>query len=288
MPFQQLLGDCNPWSPSHWLKQRANRGQLRMLESRHEDNPSITPQDMAVLDALTGVRYQRLRLGLWVAAEGQVYSDWDPRVHLVDRFAIPPDWPRYWVVDFGYTNPFCLQCWAQDPDGRLYRYREIYKTQTLVEDHARQILGLVSSERDGVRTWREPLPQAIICDHDAEGRATFERYTGFTTVPARKAVTDGIQAVQARLRKAGDGRPRLFLLRDSLVERDRQRDEARRPCCGEEEIEGYVWDTSSNRKQGEEPVKADDHSMDCTRYLVSYLDLAGGGAVGYVPNPWED
>ena len=41
MPYQQLMGDCNPDAPAHWLKQRASAGRLVMLESRHEDNPAL-------------------------------------------------------------------------------------------------------------------------------------------------------------------------------------------------------------------------------------------------------
>jgi phage terminase large subunit len=42
MPYQQLIGDCNPDSPTHWLKARSGAGgPLVMLESRHEDNPCL-------------------------------------------------------------------------------------------------------------------------------------------------------------------------------------------------------------------------------------------------------
>ena len=47
VPYQQLLGDCNPDPPSHWIKQRADKdglagsGGLTLLESRHEDNPEL-------------------------------------------------------------------------------------------------------------------------------------------------------------------------------------------------------------------------------------------------------
>src|SRR5579871_192987 len=73
MPFQQLIGDTNPDSPTHWLKRRADAGQTVLLESRHEDNPTVTPEYLATLDALTGARRLRLRFGKWVQAEGQVY-----------------------------------------------------------------------------------------------------------------------------------------------------------------------------------------------------------------------
>lgn len=274
LPYQQMLGDCNPDAPTHWLKLRADAGKVVMLESRHEDNPELFDADgnltergrdyLGKLDALTGVRFLRLRLGIWAAAEGMVYEEWDRAVHLVDRITIPDSWPRYWVVDFGYTNPFVWQAWAVDPDGRAYRYREIYRTRRLVEDHAKDIKRLTANE---------PKPRAIICDHDAEDRATLEKHLGLKTVAAHKAVSPGIQAVQSRLRVAGDGRPRLFLVRDALDERDAELADAKKPTCTEEEFEGYIWDTSGGRKKGEEPVKLNDHGMDAMRYLVAHLDL---------------
>jgi phage terminase large subunit len=76
MPYQQLMADCNPSHPQHWLKLRCDRGATLLLESRHEDNPSITPAYIAKLDALTGVMKLRLRYGRWAAAEGMVYESW--------------------------------------------------------------------------------------------------------------------------------------------------------------------------------------------------------------------
>ncbi len=84
MPYRQLIADTNPDAPHHWLYQRCERGLTRMLYSRHEDNPTCTPAYLETLRRLTGVRHKRLYLGLWVAAEGQVYEEWDPAVHRVD------------------------------------------------------------------------------------------------------------------------------------------------------------------------------------------------------------
>src|SRR5207244_1332949 len=103
MPYQQIIGDTNPDAPTHWIMQRANAKRLRLVPSRHEDNPTVTTEYIATLDALTGVRYQRLRLGRWVAAEGLVYDGWDRAVHVVDPFEIPSAWSRYLSIDFGYT-----------------------------------------------------------------------------------------------------------------------------------------------------------------------------------------
>jgi hypothetical protein len=286
LPYQQLMMDCNPDRPTHWLKRRCDAGRCLMLHSRHEDNPRLyegagwTAEGasyLAKLDALTGPRKLRLRHGLWVQAEGIVWDGYDPAVHLIDRRPIPGDWPRVLSVDFGYTHPFVCQWWAADGDGRAYRYREIYHTRRLVEDHARDILRLSGWAWTGekmvqAREGADPPPLWVVCDHDAEDRATLERHLHLPTVPANKAVSPGLQAVAARLKRAGDGRPRLYLMRDSLAERDPHLDEAKLPCCTEEEIEGYVWDTGAGRRKGDQPLKANDHGCDAMRYLVYTVD----------------
>ena len=282
MPWHQLLGDTNPDASSHWIKQRHSRGQLKLLEARHADNPAITPERLAVLDALTGVRYKRLRLGLWVAAEGVIYDGYDPAVHL-GNWSIGTDWDRWLSIDFGFTNPFVCQWWARDPDGRLYRYREIYQTQTLVEDHAHRIRELSAGE----------TIHAIVCDHDAEDRATLERHLRCTcvdwpavelgTTAARKDVSPGIQLVAARLRRAGDGQPRLRYCQAARVERDTALAEHKLPTCTEEEFESYVWDKAQAKLNpdgtalADAPLKLNDHGMDATRYMVAHFDFRKPG-----------
>lgn len=295
LSYQQLLMATNPSAPTHHLKVRADAGRCLILYSRHEDNPRMHQdgqwteygeQYLARLESLTGARYQRMRWGKWVAAEGLIYEAYDPAVHLVDRFDIPTSWTRWWSVDFGFVNAFVAQCWAEDPDGRLYLEWEVYHTQRLVEDHAATILDRVTRRDpdhrhpDGQpryayhgRIWTDPKPRAIICDHDAEDRATLERHLGMSTVAARKSVSDGIQGVQARLRIAGDGRPRLTLLRDAVVERDQALADAGRPTCTAEEFPGYVWDTGAGKAPKEAPLKVGDHGMDTTRYVVAEVDL---------------
>lgn len=272
MPYAQVIGDANPGPPTHWI---LHRPSLRVIESRHEDNPTLFDHasgtwterglvTLAVLDALPGVRRARGRYGKWVAAEGQVYEDFDRAVHLVDRFDVPESWPRLWAIDFGYTNPFVWQEWARDPDGRLYLVREIYRARRLVEDHARDIKQL---------TAKGPRPVAVICDHDAEDRATFERHAGIRTVPAYKAVSPGIEAVQARLRPAGDERPRLFIMRDTLLEQDEALADEHKPTCTLDEVDVYVWPKAvDGRPIKEAPIKDNDHGMDPLRYVVAHVD----------------
>lgn len=271
MPYQQLVADTNPDSPNHWLKKRCDAGRVRLLESRHEDNPSVTPEYLAKLDALTGVRYLRLRKGLWAGSEGLIYDEYDPAVHLVD--ALPEGWQQWRkirAIDFGYTNPFTCQWWAIDPDGRMWLYRELYGTKRLVADWAEQIK--THSEGESY--------ELTVADHDAEDRATLHA-AGIPTVPAYKAVKEGIEAVSVRLRRAGDGRPRLQFLRSALVDRDSLLADAKKPTSVLEEIESYSWlPPVAGRPPKEEPRKLDDHGIDAVRYAVCAIDGIGYYSAG--------
>lgn len=284
MPYQQAIVDCNPDAPNHWLNKRAERGAMTRIIGRHQDNPNIyddagnlTPEGqeyMGVLQSLTGVRYDRLFSGKWVAAEGMIYEEWNEE-NVIPKFRIPKHWKRYLSIDFGWNNPFVCQWWAQDPaDGTLYLYREIYHTGRLVEEHAHKIHELSAGESF----------QAILCDHDLEGRMTLERHmthsneecpgdkiARWSTTAADKEVDNGIQLVKMRMKRNG-----IKIFQDCLVELDLELDKFGKPTSTLDEIPGYIWDVVQSQRIGEreldKPRKKDDHGMDCLRYMVKQLD----------------
>jgi len=116
---------------------------------------------------------------------------------------------------------------------------------------------------------RRDFPEAILRDHDAEGRATLEKHLGVATMAANKSVSPGLQAVMKCLRVAEDGKPRLFLLRDAALARDPQLVAAKEPTATEEEFELYLWQEGIKDSV---PVKRYDHGLDALRYLCLYLD----------------
>lgn len=268
-----LFGDCNPGPSSHWI---LGRQRLKILHSRHTDNPFLFDDDgnpmpqwtlrtQPTLEALTGVRRERLYHGRWVAAEGVVYEEFDRGLHVIPRFEIPDSWRRIAAVDFGYTHPFVWQLWAIDGDGRMYLEHEIYRSRRIVSDHADQILQILGDRRVDV----------TVADHDAEDRATLAA-KGIPTTAAAKSVSPGIQAVARRLRKAGDGRPRLFLFEDALTDRDMELERSHRPACTASEFEVYSWPMAADGKASKEaPVKEFDDGLDALRYAVANLDGLG-------------
>lgn len=276
-PWRQLLLTTNPDKPTHWIKRRLiDEKEASVYYSNASLNPNLPDDYSDTLNMLTGVQYQRLVLGKWVAAEGQVYDDFNEEIHVVEPFDIPADWKRYRSIDFGYRNPFVCQWWALDHDDRLYMYREIYMTGRTVKEHAEQINRLSEGESY----------VATIADHDASDRATL-RENGISTIAARKDVRVGIEKVQQRLKVQPDGLPRLFYVQGALVEKDTTLEAANKPTCTVQEYPGYVFpDTKQNKNEDENPVKVDDHGLDDTRYLVMEIDK--GGITVMDTNPFFD
>lgn len=276
MSYQQLIGDCNPGPPTHWLKQKADRGELLMLESRHEDNPTVTAEYLASLDRLPGVLRDRLRYGRWAAAEGMVYDEWDTSVHVVSKKKLV-EWGilnedgsinRQVVkrvlaaVDWGWTNPGVIQVYALDGDGRAYMVREIYQTNRDIDWWIAKAKVLK----------QEFLIEQFVCDPAEPAFIDQFNKHQLNAVGAVNSIPLGISEMHARLKVAGDGRPRFYVYEFALVERDESRVAAHRPFCFTMEIDAYAYPKSKDGQPVKEiPVKVDDHSMDPARYFCMFL-----------------
>ncbi len=269
MPFQQLIGDCNPSYPGHWLNQRCKREETYRILSRHGDNPAVTRAYLERLTHLAGARRKRLVEGIWARQEGLVY-DFDPALHLVEPFAVPPEWRRVRSIDFGYRSPAVCQWWAIAPTGEMILYREIYRTRTLTADMARRIVELSQGEKI----------EATVADWSVEENAALAAL-GIPTIPAFKDIGLGIQGVRGRLADMGNGCPGLLVMRGAPVELDPILAERSLPASTLDEFEHYAWPgEGEGHSQREVPVKEHDHGMDAMRYAVAYVDNIGNGRTG--------
>lgn len=288
-PFTQVMSDCNPTTPIHWLYKRQGVGKkLRMYSSTHRDNPAYwdrgkgewTPLGRSYIEgtlkAMTGTRRARFYEGKWQAAEGLVFDGFihrqfdDPEPgHLLPAGWRPPDdWPRVWSLDWGFTSPLVLQFWAVDCDRRMYRYREFYQTRIRAE-------AVGEWAKQEIESGREPRPRGAVCDHDPLMKAEFERGSGIQLELAdKKDLLAGIQVTQERFDFAGDGRPRIFVADGAVVEVDQSLADAGRPTSFVEELGAYIWDTNSVIDR---PLDRDNHAADAARYAVRWVDANLGG-----------
>lgn len=277
MPYQQLIMDCNPAGPTHWLHHAFTTGWCERLPMRHTDNPAIYRNDgkltkwgaayMARLEDMTGVRRERYLHGKWVQSEGVVYDRYDARVHLIRKSDLPSNWqnwPRVWCWDFGFNDPLVWQCWAIDPDGRLVLVHELYRVQMLPE----AALELIQPVIEG-----EPSPEAILCDHDRAERERIEQILKRGTEAATKGIHANIQAVSERLKLQGDGKPRVYICEDALIHApDERLVGAQHPVNTAAEFEAYIWKKTPGEKGRDEPLDRFNHGMDCLGYTVRWAD----------------
>jgi len=266
--FRQRMYSTNPGPPDHWIKKKLiDMGGASVYYSRPEENPFNPPDYIEGLKGLTGVYRQRLWKGLWVQAEGVVFSEYNSLVHLMDEDILCPPSYRYIVtVDFGFTAPFSCILWMITPGGKMIQVKEIYQSERLVEDHApeiRKMLASVDLPLQRVEAW--------VCDHDAEDRATLEKHLGIRTIAAMKSVSSGIEAVDGRFK-----RNMLYLNRRALWEVDTALEAKYKPTSLVEEVTGYIY---SDKKQ-DTPVKENDHGCDGMRYGVAYVDKVGRSSGG--------
>lgn len=286
MPYQQLVGDCNPDAEYHWLNQRCLAGKTRRIYSRHADNPSITDDYLKRLSNLTGVRRKRLYLGLWCAAEGQIWENYDPAVHILDGDLTQRQSDKRWMLyvpkwnntieltwffashDWGFRSPGCLGVWGVDRERRAFLVRQVYrkgKNPLWWAEKAEEL--------------RKQFDiQVFMCDsEDAGGIDLFNQRMGkvgghWIARPVEKLKND-FGPTAGIVRERFDDQS-LFFLRGNLESRDPELIEAKCPCSVEEEIQSYVYREVKDGQAVKEECApdSDDHGCDMVRYGMTFLD----------------
>lgn len=129
-PYRQLIADCNPSYPTHFLHQWVSDHGTDVLKSRHQDNPILhdgegwTEQGiayMAVLNRLTGSTKKRMLEGIWAAAEGAVFECLTEERNSFNPSQWEYGYPRLPVIigmDWGIADPFCILAFIVDREAK--------------------------------------------------------------------------------------------------------------------------------------------------------------------------
>jgi hypothetical protein len=182
-------------------------------------------------------------------------------------------------IDFNYVLPLSIGFYfVYKKDKVLRQVAEFYKTRTTIEDAAKICLNYlgwryVSGKHLKLDNpplgFSVPLPPYIVCDHDAEDRATLTKHFGKPTRPAMKQVRTGIIAVAQRFKDK-----RLLIDdNDPIGGKDPALTTAHKPASLAEEILAYK--SQMDIRSGvlkETPVKENDHACDRLRYEVAEED----------------
>jgi hypothetical protein len=260
---------------------------------------------------IKAIRRGRARLfGDWESSEGMVYEDWDKTVHRIDPFKLPPDACKFRALDHGRRNPTAVLWGAicrpgsvmnyqgrsvkwPDDEAVMIIYREYYKRDTVIGDHARMIIEASGNKRVGVgpmsnrygsyQVYRESFlneryswtigdPKSMVCPMPDSGMTVGRVY--------------GINGLQVQPAPDQRKETSIDVVRE-WMKVDYQRDH---PFWADEkgftkllvfsscvnfisEIEGYVNVEHPSRRGGvlnlvERPRAKDDHLMDALLYLL--------------------
>ncbi len=258
MPYQQAIADCNPAYPAHWLNRRAQSGLMRVLESRHTDNPQWFNQTtaqwtpageayLATLRRLSGARRQRLLDGQWSAAEGLVYDDF--------AHCLRDHWEGNGVyaaagIDWGWYEPTAVVVGVLDGADQLWIVDELYESRMDIDALAGRLTQLVQRWNIEVMFADRSRPESV----DWLRR----RQLPVRGVPVH-SVEAGIASVESRLMHRS-----LFAL----------------TTCRHliEEASQYRY-----QADGMGPIQKADHAMDALRYLIMGLGDMSAAAVGASP-----
>jgi PBSX family phage terminase large subunit len=279
VPGARLFGTTNPDNPAHWLKRKyldriTDLPGWRSWHFTIDDNPGLTEQYKASIRAeFTGLWYRRFILGEWVAAEGAIYSMWDPTAHVIPWASLPPMQRLLAVgVDYGTTNATAglLLGLSDERNHRGQPESRLYLVDEWRHDPALTNVRLTDAQLSaGLRDWmggahmppgaNQPRIEWTVVDPAAASFKVQLHADGLTNVSdADNDVAYGIRTVASLL---GSGQ---------MLVSDR--------CQGFiREAPGYAWDDKATAKGEDKPVKVADHSLDAGRYAVTTTETLWRG-----------
>lgn len=181
IPYQIIVGDCNPAGPKHWILKRSREGKTRLIVSVHRDNPAYwdadagdwTPQGRAyvegVLANMSGVERERLYLGKWAAAEGLVYPEFDPDKHVVKMSPVDlAGWRTVLGGDIGSRNPTAILTIHIAGDGRMHVSHEVYRRNMTATEIVNAFVGRFEAT-GAEESYIDPSAKGYIDDLTAKG-----------------------------------------------------------------------------------------------------------------------
>lgn len=255
--------NCNPDSPYHWFYTDYLTNDAitdkKVWKFLMEDNLSLDADYIRSLKQMyTGVWYERMILGNWVAAEGRIYDMFDPAKHTLDtsKFIEAQGARRVikWLVgcDYGTSTVMSWGLYAKLLDGTVLKVREYYY------DAVKQKAQKTDSEfADEFKKWLDGItPWSVYCDPSAASWKTELMRRGFKVLNANNDVINGIRYVATQINLG-----KYFIDKTCINT--------------QKEYASYSWDRTAQLAGKDKPLKEHDHTCDTDRYVLYTENLNG-------------
>lgn len=261
--------NCNPDGPFHWFKvewiDKLEEKNALHIHFLLEDNPSLSKSVINRYKRMfAGIFYDRFINGLWVLAEGVIYSMFT-RDMVIDEVPVGVKITDKWIgVDYGQANATVFLLIGLGTDNRLYILDEYY--------HSGRENPIQKSPRGYSKDYFKWKVK-----NGVDGTPVNQKYTyidpsakGFI----RQLFEDGerkIRNANNTVRTQGNKVDELagIELVSSLIEADMVRVLSKcKHTVGE--FSSYRWDPKAQEERGEDkPIKQNDHCMDALRYVCN-------------------
>lgn len=253
------------------IRQRTEYGgetfeRTRMyMPAKLTDNPDPVFRQKYMAKLVFALPHVRRALieGDWYSTPGGYFENvWDPDVHVIEPFHIPPEWPRWRSMDWGYKTPGVVLWIAMDPDENMIIYRE-FNFQEMVDVEVAENIKRIESDMGmwyrGRSLLTGPADTQIWEQRGERGltKAEVFRRAGIPWVFATKERIANGQAVAKRLADHSDGTTSPGLMVFRSCQRTIQ----------------FFPNIAADQKVPEMPVKGgNDHHFDTVCYGVRYGD----------------
>ena len=256
--------NCNPDSPYHWFYteyiQNEQIQDKKIWKFLMEDNLSLSESYKTALKQMsTGVWYERMILGNWVAAEGRIYDMFTPEIHMQDtskliaESGVHPNAIK-WLVgcDYGTSTVMSWGLYAKMPGGVFYKVKEFY-----YDAQKKKVQKTDGEFFEDFKVWLNGLiPHAVYCDPSAASWKVLLMRNGYRVQNADNDVVNGIRHVAMCLNSG------KYIIDKSCKNT-------------EQEYSSYVWNQDAQRTGQDKPVKEHDHTCDTDRYVLYTESLTG-------------
>lgn len=256
--------NCNPDSPYHWFFteyiQNEQIQDKKIWKFLMDDNLSLSESYKTALKQMyTGVWYERMILGNWVAAEGRIYDMFTPEIHMQDtskliaESRVHPNAIR-WLVgcDYGTSTVMSWGLYAKMPNGTFYKVKEFY-----YDAQKKKVQKTDGEFFEEFKAWLNGLiPHAVYCDPSAASWKVLLMRNGYRVQNADNDVINGIRHVAMCLNSG------KYIMDKSCKNT-------------EQEYSSYVWNQDAQRTGQDKPVKEHDHTCDTDRYVLYTESLTG-------------
>jgi PBSX family phage terminase large subunit len=248
----KLIATTNPDHPNHWLKRDyLNAAGLDLLDVKFtlDDNIYL---DKKYIESLkkeyTGMYYDRFILGLWVAAEGRIYTEFDKEKHVLSekemqrRFKQEPLLFTVVGVDYGGNRSASVFSLVGFDRG----FRNVYLLREHYDKQNKSAESLIQDFTHKIAQWREEFPPLKTVYCDSAEQLLVKSFRNAVTIEVKNALKRPINqriAMLCRLISA-----ERFYVNESCVKFI-------------EAVENAVWDNKSGAVTGGKDARLDDGSV---------------------------